>query len=243
MTVYDLRSTFFNPVYPRLRLRQIIEKVLTLTAIAFSQVLKTILLLSIICCVWALKLTLTSIAFLGKGAQKYLDSNKLSKVYKSSLQGFKEPWELLLFGVFITLVVVLLYLIVLTLAGSGIVATKLLGLFPDRKFIFPKFMSTTTYCVFYLVNKEPQNANARMPFEYYPKLVITDVPRNKEITIHDITNAGFSFKEFGQSHGFWLIRMTRKAPSGLIQRIRSNPQKYKNLTFNELVERKNCRAV
>ena len=71
------------------------------------------------------------------------------------------------------------------------------------------------WCVYHLIH-------VRTPYQYIPKLVITDVPEGEAVTEDLLERAGYMFGEFNVSWANHVITLVdvRESPADLVARIR-----------------------
>lgn len=72
-----------------------------------------------------------------------------------------------------------------------------------------------TFAVYHLIH-------VRTPHQYIPKLVVTDVPGDEELSKELLERAGYQFREFGiawANHALTEVDVM-KSPSDLVARIR-----------------------
>lgn len=93
-------------------------------------------------------------------------------------------------------------------------------------------MSTKSYVVYHLLHQ-------RTPYEYIPKLVVTDVPDGAELTRDLFARAGYEFSEFGipwANHDVWPVNAG--LPADLVRRLRNYSGEV--IAYGDLVAKANA---
>ena len=85
----------------------------------------------------------------------------------------------------------------------------------------------STWCVYHLIH-------VRTPHQYIPKLLITDVPEDEEVTTELLERAGYQFEEFNIPWANHVLAQVdaRESPSDLVARIRKGG--FDRITFSDL---------
>jgi|YNPBryantNP2012_1023418.scaffolds.fasta_scaffold83531_1 hypothetical protein len=87
-----------------------------------------------------------------------------------------------------------------------------------------------TWCVYHLIH-------VRTPWQYIPRLVITDVPDDTEVTTDLLERAGYQYEEFGvpwANHGVERLD-PKSSPSDLVARVRNGAGE--RIRWSDLVAR------